>query len=107
MLLRNGQPGRNQGGARMRAGIGKGQIVLFERMSHRAMRQRGGRRTDSRSSAENCALATLAHPLSLGNDHLPPGELCTKQDRRHGVRNAILSALKALPRNLLVATPDS
>src|SRR5579863_5132410 len=90
----------------MRAAVGKRQIVLLERMSHRAMRQRGSRRTHSRSGAQDRALAALAHPLSLGDDHLAPGELRAKQDHRHRVRDAILGALQHLRWNLLMAKPD-
>src|ERR1700680_1036128 len=87
----------------MRSAIGKRQIVLLEGMCHGTMRQRAGRRTNSRSGAEYAALAALPHALRLRNDHLAPRKLSPKQDDGHRVRYAIFGTLQNVRRNLLIA----
>ena len=74
-VLRDGQRGRQQGGAGMHAGAGLGQVVGFEGVRERTVGERGGGGLHGRSvGAEDAAASARADALCVGRDDTAPGQ---------------------------------
>ena len=102
-FLGHGQAGREHRRARMGTRIRIGQIVHFERVRHRAVRECRRWRMHARAAgAENGTLAARAAAPGVGNDDPAPGKLAAEEDDADGVGDAVLDSLPDRSRDIVV-----
>ena len=107
-FLRDSQRRRQQGGARMHAGTGPGQVVGLEGVSERAVGQCSRRGVERGSpGAQDAAAAAGADTLGIGDDNAAPGEAAALDDDGDSVGDTVLGALDDLGRQFFIAQAGS